>query len=496
MEKKALLVTMTRPSLRGLFLDNGLALLASILKSNHYPVKILDLCVTDSIPHISNWINYSYERIKSEIEEFDPIVIGWKTWINECAEQIEVQKKISKEYPEILMVNGGPHISLFSEFFEDYLDRKNGGFTDVLFRHTGEQLPDMLNLERQEWHNIQGITYKFGKIMRTLRSENKNLDNLPIGSYDEETYPAVNENQKIKFLYRNANVGCSHAKCNFCSHPFISGNYSEHSLDYLINESKYFINNGFFLQRFGNSTTPPKLANKFSEAHIRNKLGNIIFAFQGNINFGKEYDFPLIKKSGTNAIFYGAESADQKELDLWDKRTSSKEIEETVKRTADAGIMPVLSFIYTGDNNAAKKTMDLILKLKPAGITWFPLLPMPHTDVIKNPEKYNVELQQDYLRKLFKSTLNLTKKFTQWEELPYSVNGKSHLTLLNEINVISEILEKENIPTRVSDESLLIANILEEPIDKIKRLECSQNYEELKAFVSEINNKIKEIRKI
>ncbi len=499
-EKSILLLNFPHPTLRGLFPDNGLALLAACLIEEGIKPKILDYCTVDRLKSLKSKdgekeLDQIVNEISTEIDNNNIRHVGVKLWMNAFDDSLYISKKLRQTFGnKLTLIGGGPQVDYFWDYFDEYnylYDAGKGLFDAVVFNEGELTLPKLVKAKREEWNKIPNLVYKKnGKVINTGTERVKDLDSLPFANYDPDVYPAMEGNNKIKFIYVRVNWGCLYGKCNFCFHPIKSGKkFKEIGKLRVLSEIKHYVDKyNVHTVRFGSSTSS-RFINELAKEIINSGL-KITYSMFGNINFGHKYNFDLLKKSGCESIFYGAESGNQQELDWFKKGTRVEQTGKVVKATKDAGIKPMLSFIHLGDDNATEDTIELIRKVRPTAMSILPLIVIPKTP-LANDLPSNLELSENYFKDYMHLKINLTRPIEEWMTLKLKLNGKSMLDLEHEVRDITIMLEKEGIPSRMSDETFVVAKQVGmsavEVRDFERKIENPLCYDEVKRFVTKFN---------
>ena len=498
--KKTLLLNVTPPTLRGLFPDNGLSLLAACLNEKGIDSKILDYCNLDNLSlFLSNNSNQRLETLVQDlsrrIERDNITYVGSKLFQSGFSESIYVIQRIKELFGnKIVTIGGGPQVDYFWDLFDSeglFYENKKGVF-DALVINEGEvTLPSLVKSERKNWKKIPNLIYKEnGRIIKTETKRIGNLDSLPFPSYNSNVYPAMAGNNKIKFINMRINWGCFYGNCKFCFHPIKSGEeFKEKSIGGAIKEIKHYIKECKTTAFRPGASAASSSINDFAKAVIELEL-NIHYSMFGNIRLLNEYDFKLLKDSGCISIFYGAESGNQKELDFYNKGITVKQTEEIVKATEDAGIHAMLSFIYLGNEKAGEDTLNLILRSQPSAISILPLAIMPYTPFAKNLPP-NIYLGEDYFEKFMKQRVNLTRPKNEWWDLNCKINGKDASQLIHESEAIERAVEEHGILCRTTDETFVLAHYAKTPAKYIRDLEGefkpNGDYEKIRRTVIRMN---------
>lgn len=455
-----LLLNMQKPTLRGLIPDNGLALLASCLAKSGFTPAIMDLCSIDKAD-----LNYKsiYEIVKgvsSYIEYNNIRYLGIKLWMNGFEDTVKAAAQIKRYFgKKLTVIGGGPQVDFFWEYFDRQgLFSQDGGPFDVFVVNEGEKtLPLLLSTPNSDWDKVPNLVIKKNETLLTTPVRRiGNLDSLPIPSYNLKVYPAMEGNSKLKLINIRTNWGCPYAKCNFCFHPVKSGKeFREHSVDRVIHEIEHnVLYNKTTAFRLGASSMSPTI-NDIAKRILESGL-KISYSMFGNISLAKKYDFSLLKKSGCESIFYGAESGAQSELNWLNKGITVEQIEQATKETKNAGINAMLSFIYLGRKESKEQAVEFISKIRPSAVSIFPLYIMPRTP-LANSLPPDIELSETYFLDYMNLKINLTQPKQEWLNLRYRLNGKTADELLSDTMQIEAELEQINIPTRITDENFVIA---------------------------------------
>ena len=171
------------------------------------------------------------DEIINKIEEVNADFIGFKLWTGDGFYGSEkIARYIRGKYPDLKIFAGGPHVDWFKENILHYTD-----IFDAIAYGEGEEtinllaeyvegkrkLSDVPNLIYKQ--NVENSDEDVGEIKFTDLKRGEDLNLLPDPIYDDEIYPTMKGNQKIKFIMIDESRGCPNA-CHFCIHPIKSGN--------------------------------------------------------------------------------------------------------------------------------------------------------------------------------------------------------------------------------------------------------------------------------
>jgi len=346
-------------------------------------VEILDSFVAD---HSSRKVKdamevgMSYERIKEEIQNRKPDIVGIANPFSTQVEQAKKIADIAKDVdPKIFTIVGGPHVTVVpKEFLEE------AKTVDVAVIGEGEYT--MLGIAKfcegnKELNEVEGIAYRQNETVKLNppRPFLKNLDELPYPAYDLVDMEQYLNPVKIEYrsfkpraLAMITSRGCPHSCC-FCSvHLHMGNTFRAHSAGYVVDHiqyvvDKYKVKNIFFED--DNLTFDLKrmeiICDKITERKIK-------FHWETPNGIRADRLTPeLLKKmktSGCQSVFFGVESGDQwvsdniihKDLDL-EKVVEVAKICKKIR--LKSGAFYVIGFPGEKKENMMK-TVEFALKLK------------------------------------------------------------------------------------------------------------------------------------
>jgi len=308
----------------------GLLYIAAVLDEAGYKTEILDAIMTDSPfrkKGDTTEVGLSYERIKEEIQNRKPDIVGiTNPFTSQVEHAVKVADIVKEVDPSILTVVGGPHVTVVpTEFLED---AKNVDIAAI-----GEGEYTMMDIVRffegkKKIDDVQGIAHRIdGKVvLNSPRPFNKNLDELPYPAYhlvDMEQYLSPKMIEYRSFQSRALSMitsrGCPF-NCSFCSvHLHMGKTFRAHSVDYVVDHIEHVVkkyrvktiyfeddNLTFDIKRF------EAICDKIIEKDIK---------FQWETPNGVRADYLTLdllkkmKKTGCQSVFVGIESGDQYVLD-------------------------------------------------------------------------------------------------------------------------------------------------------------------------------------
>lgn len=146
----------------------GIAYLSSSLENKGHSALVLDL----------NNSPITKDRLKEKIIDFKPDIIGFSIKTATYYSAVELSKFTKENFPDILHVAGGPHITLY---YEEFLS-ENTQFNVVVIGEGEFTLLEICDAVKSgsSWKSIKGIAYiENGKAVSNGFDYIKNLDELP-----------------------------------------------------------------------------------------------------------------------------------------------------------------------------------------------------------------------------------------------------------------------------------------------------------------------------
>jgi len=483
--------------------DDGLALLAACLRAEGHAVRIVDLgtpaVMARLFPaHLRRRAAPLAERLiagelgeadRPDLEAFDGDLgramaeewvrlgrdvaeearafradwVGFKLWNGDgFSGSLTIAREVKRALG-VPILAGGPQV----DFFMDHLLAEDSPF--VAWSHgegeatvsafaawveRGGELADVPNLL---------VRAPSGEVVRTREERVRDLGALPFPCYDDDVYPALAEGEKARFLVFEESRGCPW-KCPFCNHPLKAGaalrlRPVEESVAEL---SALVRRHGFRRFKFAGSYTPTRhlraLSNAILDAGIQ-----VEFCGYGRVSDAADADFPLFRRAGCRALFFGVESGSQMLLDrTLGKRIQATSTEDVLRSAREAGIFTIASIIYPGPGENAETreaTLGLFRRVRPDGApVHFPAL-VPSTAWFSEPEKYGFRFERDgddYVRTLLGYKLRLMFPPALWPPLPYRVDGRPFHAFAADTAEMTSTLERMGVVTLASDETALL----------------------------------------
>ncbi|MBT5257898.1 MAG: B12-binding domain-containing radical SAM protein [Nitrospina sp.] len=339
----------------------GLAYMASMLEKQGHEVKIIDsfaegIQVKQQRGHKIK-IGLKDGSILSQISEFTPDIVGISnnfTTFHEDAYDLAVL--IKRNFPEILLVGGGNHMT---QEYEKIMDKS---YFDMIVRGEGEypMLEMVDHLERNKsFSGIKGLVWreKDGTVkVNEMRNPPENLDAIPFPAYHLLNMNLYIHQKTRNFAYCMAypvghvmtSRGCYYS-CTFCSTVKHFKTFRIRSPENVLDEMEFLMQN-YGIKEFhfhdDSYLCDPKRAIAISEGMIERGMKIFWQASQGVTVWGlKPEMLPIMKKSGMYRLGLPIETGSQKTLKLIKKPVKLEKTLEIIKECNRLGIYTHGNFI-------------------------------------------------------------------------------------------------------------------------------------------------------
>ncbi len=346
-------------------------------------------------PVLRNLFAEFEHKLIAYIEKHNIEVLGFSMFYTNRFVSLDFIKRIKKEFPQLLVVLGGPSASLTQEILKFLY----AGLIDAIIPNEGDQsIVDLIDA----WESgkpIDSIAGVRGRETKRFQPRPAmDMNELPIIDYVDFNFEEYQEIQIPIMMSR----GCV-AKCTFCDEPGYWGKFRFRKPEGILNEmklnaEKYGIKDFEFMDSLING-------------HIRylKELASLLrdekldLAFGGNARVSNKMDYEflkLLKEAGCSHLVFGMESGSQAILDLMKKNIKTEWAYENFKNCFELGIEVHINLIVGFPGETEKDFQETIKfvrsvqkYLKRTFVMNMELL--PGTDVFMNPQKYDIKLNDD-----------------------------------------------------------------------------------------------------
>jgi len=292
---------------------------------------------------------------------------------HDILEAIDVIKSVKKNSPQVPVIWGGWHASIFPQ---QTLESK---YADIAVRAQGERTFKELTqrlASKKPLKGLLGISYKQGgKIIHNQDRPFEDLNNfppIPFDLVDIEDY--VNYSDGMRAMLYVSSQGCPF-NCKFCSEPLVfKQRWSALSNDRILKDWEFLSkkhNIEVILICDDNFLINEKRVQDFCKKLIAKKLPLKWGRVQGRVRqmlAFKDQTWRLLEKSGCLDIQIGAESGLQEALDFINKQMTVDEVVQLVEKTRKFSIKIVPNLILglplPKFKNASKKEIKKMLDVQ------------------------------------------------------------------------------------------------------------------------------------
>jgi radical SAM superfamily enzyme YgiQ (UPF0313 family) len=358
----------------------GLAYIAAVLEKNQVDVEIIDDFA----------VKIGVDGILEKIKNKPPDVVGITCLTPGALVTYKIAKKIKEYNPQILIVLGNLHASVFAE---SILKER---IADVVVHGEGEHtmLEIVKALEAHEnFDDIKGISFlKNGKVIHTPRRPFiENLDELPypawhlfpLDKYRVTSFIAIKE-PALSVL---GSRGCPY-KCIFCSLKSTGDKYRKRSSKSIVDEIEYMVEHfGFKQVAFADPTFPSnkKYGMEFCEEIIKRGLHKkIVWVPETRVDVVDRELLEKMKDAGCRRIQYGFESGVQMLLDNLKKNFTLDDSKRAMKYTKEVDIESMGLFMLgvPGETKElSQQTIDFAKELDVDFAKFSLTIPYPGTEI-------------------------------------------------------------------------------------------------------------------
>jgi len=372
----------------------GLAYIAAVLKEAGKDVTVLDAAV----------LEMDLKRFREEIKRIGPDIVGitaMTPMIKFAGKAAEIIKEVRKE---VIVVLGGPHISVLPEetlrtYPIDYGVVGEGEYTFLELVNCLEKNEDVKEIKNIVFlKDNQFIFTGSGKVI-------DDLDALPFPA--RELFPNLKFYKSAIGNYKRLPVGTMMSSrgcpfnCTYCDKSIFGRGIRLRSAKNVVDEmeqlhTKFGVNEIIFFDDI--FTMNKKRVYDICE-EIRKRKLDISWNCEAHVRTIELDLLRKMKKAGCWQISYGVESGNQKILDNIKKGIKLQEIEDAVRLTKKAGILARGYFILglPGETKESiQDTINFAKKLKLNNALFSMLVPFPGTELYNDIKNFGKITQVDW----------------------------------------------------------------------------------------------------
>lgn len=484
----------------------------------------------------NNQMDKYLDKIVKKIHQEKIPVVGIKVWLGESyLWSKKLTKKILEMDPEIIIIHGGPHPTMYRKYF---IEDTNA---DLCVLSDGEDalvkiLTIVKKMKKQGFKKEKIIeTIKMEKIDNTAYFDNgdiiiNNIVQIPLSTKTTQKISKLKDDQLKVGVVLDA-LGCPHNRCEFCAFPNIQKKYITSDVDKVIKEIKSFIDKGISIFRYASGSNLTIHSSAIAKEILKRKLKiNYSFFNRCEANAKANYkeiveQYKVLIESGLISVFLGVESGNDDVLSkIMNKRVTREDIIYTTKAIREASdyvgkhVYVVFSFIYPHPikqgitlKNSKEDSFSLINEAAPDSVLTNPPVPLVGSNWFNNESygftyddenNYDRELQKKLIADEFMNTEykpNISPEL--WKPPKYKLDEMNASEIFRINGKFNNEIEKMGFITRMADDFFLIAKAagydsLESMKDFMKKTTISIiscNYEFAKEIFKKTNKTSKEM---
>jgi radical SAM superfamily enzyme YgiQ (UPF0313 family) len=381
----------------------GLAYIAAALKKAGHTVEMMDAYVN----------SYSLTEIMDKICESSPDVIGISVLTPTAEVVYEIAGNIRSKFPNIKIVMGNMHASLFSD---EILSRN---YADFIIHREGEvTMVELLNaLEKKMCiTDVQGVSFKKGNtiINNRLRPHIEALDNLPFPEWNllpmdkYSTDPRTEVKKGFTEMQLLATRGCPN-QCTFCSsrtERSMGSKYRMRSPKSVVDEMIYmhtkFGSEVFSFMDLAFPLVKRHATDLCNEMITRGVANKFKWVTECRVRPLDEELLSLMKHAGCVRVCFGIESGSNKILKLLKKNFTTEDVRKAVLMAHKAGLEIDGMFMIglpEETEETIKQTIDFAIELNLRYAIFNIFVPYPGCelwDILKKQEKISFKSWSEF----------------------------------------------------------------------------------------------------
>lgn len=386
---------------------------------------------------------------------------GFKLWNGDgLLGTIAIARVVRETFPGLAVIAGGPHATWFRALIHELTDV----FDAVVVGEAEDKIVQIAEraASSRGFEGIPGVTCHAGEHVEP--TSEVDLATLPAGLYDDDVYPAMVGDEKVKLVVIDESRGCPYG-CAFCAHPVESGRrLRTRPAERIVGDIAGLVHDyGLRAFRFAGSSTPGSLVRDVADGILQRGL-DVSYCGFAHFATSDPGHFDVLHRSGLRAMFFGLECGSPELL----RRATGKpiridQIRDTIRAAKAADIITVCSMIVPmpfETEETLQQSLNLLLETAPDCVpVQFPGL-LPGTPWFLEAERYGFEVdKEEYLKQNvgYKFKMLFPPQF--WEPLPYKVNGRTFAEFTRDTVRFIMMLEQAGILTGPTDDNALMAEL-------------------------------------
>ena len=373
---------------RGIRPHIGLGYLSEFLDANGIEHGVLDMN-----------LGHGVSDLLRRVEEFKPDLVGMTLLTMECRTFYDILRRLKEAYPDVRIVVGGPHVTIFRERVleecaaADYAVVQEGEHTLVELCQGADEA------------QIAGLAYRRnGEVVYTGdRAFEMDLEQLPWPRYER-----FELDRYIPEVEIYSSRGCPH-ECIFCPNRLISPVFRTRRAESIVEEMAYWHGCGYRLFNFDddNFNMVRQRALDICDEIERAGLSDVVLRLSNGIRADR-CDRELLarmKEVGFTYIAFGADAGNDRMLQIVKKGETIADIEQAVAAATDLGYETKLLFVVGTPYETWEDVEDkvrLSQRYPVQDVHFYNIIPYPGTELFDwiKENGYFLLDPEDYLNRV------------------------------------------------------------------------------------------------
>lgn len=333
----------------------GLLYVASSLEKNNHEIKLID----------QGGSFISDEELIKTASSFNPDLVCFSVMGAQSISAARITDKLKEILPNARFVFGGINPTFSSE-------RIMGKYNKVDFCLQGEGEESILELckaiKTNGFKNVHGLVYRadnkihLGKPRRLI----ENLDSLSFPDRNlvkDIEYGSVSGLKMKKFTSIISSRGCPH-RCTYCiCNALVNSKWRARGVKNVVDELEIIQNQGYknFIF-FDDCLTLNEKRTVELAREIRNRKIDMDWLFEGRVDMAKKDVLREMVKAGAKVAYFGAESANQRILDCYNKTINPEQTKLAVRNARKAGMDFIIASFILGCPTETKEEVENTIK--------------------------------------------------------------------------------------------------------------------------------------
>lgn len=330
---------------------------------------------------IDTGAGYEHKDVLDKVNDFKPDLVGFSLNSICFPKSLDLMRETKKQFPQVSIVAGGPHISTRRDGV-----LKENDMVDYGIAREGE-IPLALLCKGEDMSRIPGLIWRdsSGEV-HCNEVEVSNIEGFPFPRFDKFDLQTRYDQGNISIL---TSRGCPF-RCAFCQQSSLLGkNWRGRKNESVVEEIEYWHKRGFKSIHVldDNFTFDKKRFFHIVDLLITKNLEGLKFSLIGGIRIQNTDEEILLKlkKIGVKKLSFGIESGSDKILKFIKKGISIADADRIVKMAVDMGfdvrLFFIIGFPYEKMEDV-KKSFDFALKHKIREARFFNLVPYEGTAIM------------------------------------------------------------------------------------------------------------------